>query len=292
MKKIFYSAGVIAFIGALSLGATGAFFSDTETSTGNTFTAGAIDLKVDSEQHYNGMVCTSVGEGEFEWQPEPNFVPGPDQYPVAGTPCDGTWELIDLDTVAHKFFNFGDVKPADQGENTVSLHIDNNPAWACVDIKTTGDNENTLIEPETTAGDVTPLAGELAQNIHVFAWLDNASTTGAVAGDNIWQAGETVLQQPVALSALNSTTTLTLADGGTGTPLPGGSTSYVGLGWCAGDLLIGAPGSWSCDGSTMGNTAQTDSATTTVAFRVEQSRNNSGFRCQPLVEEVVLPPQI
>ena len=285
MKKILLSIATIGFVGAAAAGLTGAFFSDTETSTGNTFTAGAIDLKVDSVQHYNGMVCTVVGEVST-WQPEVGFVPGPDQYPVAGTPCDGTWSLVDLDTVAHKFFNFGDVKPADQGESTVSLHIDNNPAWACVDIKTTGNNENSRIEPEITAGDLTddPDGGELAENIHVFAWLDNASTSGAVLGDNIWQAGEIVLQTPVALSALGATTTLALADSVTGSPLPGGSTSYVGLGWCAGTLNASVPGTWTCDGSTMGNNAQTDSATTTVAFRVEQSRNNAAFRCSVPVQ--------
>ena len=57
MKKILLSLAIIAVVGAVAVGVTGAFFSDTETSTGNTFTAGAIDLKVDSEQHYNGNVC-------------------------------------------------------------------------------------------------------------------------------------------------------------------------------------------------------------------------------------------
>ena len=178
---------------------------------------------------------------------------------------------------------YGDVKPGDQGEDTISLHIDNNPAWACAYIKTTANDENTLTQPEINAGDVSSTTGELAQNINFFTWLDNASTSGAIAGDNIWQAGETVLQQPVSLSAtIGATTTLTLADGGTGGALAGGSTSYIGLGWCAGTLVIGAPGTWSCNGATMGNQAQTDSATADITFHVEQERNNPNFRCQPL----------
>jgi len=56
MKKILGSVGVLALVGALVLGATGAFFSDTETSTGNTFTAGAIDLGVDNTSYYNGKL--------------------------------------------------------------------------------------------------------------------------------------------------------------------------------------------------------------------------------------------
>ncbi|HBB53974.1 TPA: hypothetical protein DCZ79_00530, partial [Candidatus Nomurabacteria bacterium] len=42
-KKIIVSLSVVAAVAAITVGATTAFFSDTETSTGNTFTAGAID---------------------------------------------------------------------------------------------------------------------------------------------------------------------------------------------------------------------------------------------------------
>jgi predicted ribosomally synthesized peptide with SipW-like signal peptide len=49
MKKILTSLVMIAAVGALVAGATGAFFSDTETSTGNTYTAGTIDISVDGE---------------------------------------------------------------------------------------------------------------------------------------------------------------------------------------------------------------------------------------------------
>jgi predicted ribosomally synthesized peptide with SipW-like signal peptide len=47
MKKILMSVAVIGFVGALAAGATSAYFSDTETSTGNTFTAGTLDLNID-----------------------------------------------------------------------------------------------------------------------------------------------------------------------------------------------------------------------------------------------------
>lgn len=49
MKKILTSLVMIAAVGALTLGATGAFFSDTETSTNNTYAAGTIDISVDDE---------------------------------------------------------------------------------------------------------------------------------------------------------------------------------------------------------------------------------------------------
>lgn len=46
MKQILLSVMTIAIVGVLAIGATKAYFSDTETSNGNTFTAGTLDLKV------------------------------------------------------------------------------------------------------------------------------------------------------------------------------------------------------------------------------------------------------
>lgn len=277
------SLGVIVFVAALSMSATGAFFNDTETSTGNTFTAGAIDLKVDSVQHYNHMVC--VDNDGYKWQPEPGFTPGVGHYPVPGSACDGSWTLTDLGP--QKFFNFSDVKPGDMGENTVSLHIDNNPAWACLNIKTTENNENSLIEPEATAGDVSTTTGELAGNLKFQTWLDEGATPGFQGqdvgeGDNIWQVGEPALANGALSDIVGNGLTLTLADGGTGTPLDPTQTNYVGMFWCAGTVTGGA-GNLGCDGSTMNNQSQTDSAKVDVTFTVEQSRNNANFRCVPPV---------
>lgn len=42
--KIILSLAVIAAVSAIAVGGTVAYFSDTETSTGNTFTAGSLDL--------------------------------------------------------------------------------------------------------------------------------------------------------------------------------------------------------------------------------------------------------
>jgi len=84
MRKILISLGMIAFVGAVVVGATGAFFSDTETSTGNVFTAGAIDLKVDSQAHYDGMVCT-----DGVWVLEDSDVPSR-RPELVGEKCTGT----------------------------------------------------------------------------------------------------------------------------------------------------------------------------------------------------------
>ena len=281
------SLGVVVFVAALSWGATGAFFSDSETSTGNTFTAGAIDLTVDSQQHYNRMVCTLVGE-TYTWQPEVGFTPGVGHYPATGTACDGSWTMTNLGP-QHKFFNFADVKPGDEGENTISLHIDSNPAWACADVSLTKNDDVSTVDPETDAGDVAEdlnnnFDGELAQNLWFVAWPDVASTSGGVIGDNIWQgqALEPLYFAPgPAFNVLNGTTTLALADSSTlNGPLPGGATTYVGLAWCAGTMTV-VGNTLVCDGATMGNIAQTDSMVGNVTVRVEQHRNNPNFLCRP-----------
>jgi predicted ribosomally synthesized peptide with SipW-like signal peptide len=44
MKKIVLSLAVVAIVATVAVSATRAYFSDTETSTGNTFTAGTIDI--------------------------------------------------------------------------------------------------------------------------------------------------------------------------------------------------------------------------------------------------------
>jgi predicted ribosomally synthesized peptide with SipW-like signal peptide len=49
MKKILLSILTIGLMASVVFGATRAFFSDTETSVGNTFTAGTIDLKMNDE---------------------------------------------------------------------------------------------------------------------------------------------------------------------------------------------------------------------------------------------------
>ena len=57
-KQIIMSVSVIAAVAAVAVGGTMALFSDTETSNGNIFTAGSIDLKVDhTYASYNGQEC-------------------------------------------------------------------------------------------------------------------------------------------------------------------------------------------------------------------------------------------
>lgn len=280
-KKIVMSLSVIAAVSAVVIGGTGAFFSDSETSTGNTFTAGAIDLKVDSEQHYNGHECI----------PNPNELtatnmpyvwgPGTNPYPVEGTACDGTWKETDLG--AQKFFNFTDVKPGDSGENTISLHVINNDAWACVDVAVTKNDDMSSTEPELYGtGDVldtvSTMDGELAQNVYFTAWADD--------GDNVWESGEMLLfsNDSGPASDVLGGKTYALADATTGLPMPGSDDAsavrYIGLAWCAGMQTVDTNNyTIGCSNASMGNDTQTDSLEASVAFRVVQARNNPNFYC-------------
>jgi len=58
MKKILLSSAILVAVGVLVVGGTIAFYNDTETSTGNIFVAGSVDLKIDHlAQTYNGADC-------------------------------------------------------------------------------------------------------------------------------------------------------------------------------------------------------------------------------------------
>ena len=51
-KKILISLSVIGIVAAVAIGGTVAYFSDTETSTGNTFSTGVIDINIDGQNYW------------------------------------------------------------------------------------------------------------------------------------------------------------------------------------------------------------------------------------------------
>src|SRR3989344_3468869 len=154
MKRILLGLVFIAVSSAVIAGGmTGAFFSDTETSTGNIFTAGAIDLEVDNESYYNGNVCAPDAQdidqdqnvAEYVWQ-------GAALYPVPGTNCTTSFLPSNLDGLF--FFDFHDLKPDDEGEDTISLHVGTNDAYVCMDLSLTSDDDISSNEPELDTGDL------------------------------------------------------------------------------------------------------------------------------------------
>lgn len=301
MRRILTSLLIITVVAVVAVGATRAFFSDTETSVGNTLAAGSLDLQIDSEAHYAGLVCSVEGL----WVEDSVGTSNNTRPELLGTDCEGTWALKDL-TEGDTFFNLLDVKPGDSGENTISINVDDNDAWLCADVELTENNDNSSTEPELSDGDVADLPGdlfdgELAQNVRFTAWLDQGNTSGwqgetdTAEGDNIWQ-GDTAepllfTNEEGPASDVLGGVTYALADSTTlGGPILGETTNYIGLQWCHGVMDVDTTtDTISCDGNTATNITQTDSFTADVSFRAVQWRNNPDFTCKvepEVVEEI------
>jgi predicted ribosomally synthesized peptide with SipW-like signal peptide len=255
--KILVSLLVIGLT-AIAIGGsmTGAFFSDSETSTQNTFAAGAIDLKIDSECKYNGVVNQAC-----------------------------TWESTDLTT--QKFFNYADLKPGDFGEDTISIDVDTNEAWGCVTLTQTSDADVSCVEPEVDAEPNCALdltSGELGDNLNFFIWADSCGTSPAVKGDNIYQEGCDIPLTSGPASDISLTgTTYALADkdennvgAANGQKLDPSKTYYLGVAWCLGTIDTTT---LACNGNAVTNAVQTDKYTADISFNVVQARNNDNFQC-------------
>jgi predicted ribosomally synthesized peptide with SipW-like signal peptide len=266
MKKILLSVSIIAAVAAVVFGITTAFFSDTETSTGNTFTAGAIDLTVDNT----------------------SYVTGPSGVLVASP--NTSWTLSNL--TGQLFFNFSDLKPGDIGEDTISLHVDSNDAYLCAAARITDNSDQTCTEPElgddTTCTNPGLSQGDLGGQLNFAFWADD--------GDNVYEVGEhEFLVGPI--SSIGAAGNIALADSQHNVwtqsigPLGAGQTKYIGKAWCFGTLTPGtvAQGEstgplvrgtgFICSGSAVNNAAQSDRVMGDIQFYAVQARNNSGFLC-------------
>ena len=271
MSRILMSLGMIVFVGAVVVGGTGAFFSDTETSTGNVFAAGAIDLLIDNSSYGFDWNDPTVLDPVGNWQQNQN----------------NSWSLDNLTN--QLFFNFHDLKPGDYGEDTISMHVQND-AWACMAMDLTGTLENNLNEAENEAGDVTDGVdeGELQNYLSFIFWYDD--------GDNVLEDDETVIEELSGLpGSIFTGEWLAIAESGDD-PLEAGDTTYIGKGWCFGEITRTpvangsneAPNAdtnrigYTCDGSGDNNDAQTDGINVDVFFYAEQARNNDQFLCSGL----------
>lgn len=239
---------LIIVIGTISvLRLTSAFFSDTETSSGNSFTAGELDLKIDNTSSYNDASSSAT-----------------------------TWPSDNLP--GHLFFDFNDLKPGDRGEDTISLLVQN-PAWACMKINITQNSDESCTEPEKLDDPGCSDTGDLAQQLNFVFWADD--------GDNIHQINEPIIKEGTASAIfINDTWTLADSVSSiwpTPGPIPANETRYIGKYWCFGTLSssVNPPG-FSCDGQALDNAAQSDKVLADVEFTAVQSRHNPNFRCIPL----------
>ncbi|MBI4709250.1 MAG: hypothetical protein HY764_03550 [Candidatus Portnoybacteria bacterium] len=260
-KKLVVSLIVGGIALAALIGGTIAYFQDTEISAGNIFKAGKFNLKIDNTCHYNGKVCVldPTGSGKYFWQ---------------GTQeeCFCTWSAKDL--AGELFFNLLDVKPGDNGEDTISLHIENNDAWVCAAIGNLANDDNGCEKPESDIDQTCGAGeGELLSNLFFTVWKDTDC-------DNIWdeeipgtpgtpgQPAEQILVQDKPAKAGY----WSIADSSIGAPLKGDTTYCLGVKW-------NVPLATS-------NIIQTDSLLGDVIFSAVQSRNMDNFKCSDLFTEV------
>jgi len=118
--------GGIGAVGLASAGAglgTSAYFNDTEAFTGNTLTAGKLDLQVG-----------------YSFK-------GADSFHAGDLPADG---VLNGDTLS---FSVDDVKPGDWAVVCLTLTVDDNPSYVRVTGELTEDAENSVTEPEYNHSD-------------------------------------------------------------------------------------------------------------------------------------------
>jgi hypothetical protein len=140
-----------------------------------------LDLEVSSVCHFNGALCQSFGN----------------------------WEATDL-TKKHKFFNFPDLKPGDQGEDTIDLTVRGGDACGEMKLEDILDQGNTCLEPETgTRNDwdcwkkkpgIKEDNGEMRESLEFQIWLDQGDTPGFQGksadlheGDNIFNGKDALM---------------------------------------------------------------------------------------------------
>jgi predicted ribosomally synthesized peptide with SipW-like signal peptide len=254
MKKNIFSLMIIAAAAAVIIGGTTAYFSDTEKSEGNTFTAGSIDLKIASDCTYNGVSSDECGDWDLK--------------DLAGGPA----------VAGDRFFNFKDVKPGDYGDNLISFEVQTNEAWMCLDLDVTKNsnlgkylnifwwidaNSNGVYD----AGETILYGGPRTLN----GWLSIVNVGAGATGR---------LPLTFADSKINWKTHPGGSTPNT-TPIPAGLEQHLGVGWCFGEITLDANATrgFTCDGSGENNDAQNAEVMADLNFYVEQHRNNPNFVC-------------
>lgn len=160
VKNILTSLGMIVFVGAVVAGATGAFFSDTETSTGNVFTAGDVSLTLAGLTH-TYLASADVPANYWTMNSETNS------------------------------FQFLDLKPLDWGVMEGKLTNEGNPSFVCARI--TDKNEMTpfkdLLRFRVNQGLGLTFGQMTGVPLNTWFSLDPSNTTLAMADGGIIDSG-------------------------------------------------------------------------------------------------------
>jgi|GEM_PF-1568708 len=236
--------GSLGAVGVASAGAglgTTAYFSDEESFTNNTFTAGELNLAV---EYYS------------EWaQDTSGSVTGVADGPAVSS------ELTD-------------VKPGDSGTAAFCFTIDSNPAymWACGEL--TENDDNGLTDPEEAVDDTGgPGEGDLADAVDAtLQYCDVTRSNGEI--DGVDSTGTTIASGSLREILALLRTGVPLDGNGDGA-VPGEQTEYAGTGQNGSATNPCVCIDWSVPTS-VGNEIQGDSLAFELTFYAQQARNNDG----------------
>lgn len=251
LTRLVLAVAAIAVVATAGFLGTRAFFSDTETSVGNVFAAGSLDLMVG---------ITGAGDdNDFA----PQSIPG-----------------------NQSLFVFNNLIPGDSDTGYFRLESSQD-AWACLAADLTADYENVRLDAEQDAGDNTagtgPNGGELSQYMEIAIWEANNNNTDGVVG-----TAENDTLRVMSLEDFANTEYHALQDSATGdNPLLAGGEEQYEFAYCFGEFtnvqdVTDNGGTLECDGSSAGNDSQTDSTEMTIHFYAEQMQNNDNFVCSGL----------
>lgn len=277
MKKFRLASSLLVITLALLVGvvATQAYFSDTETSTLNEFTAGEIDLQL-------ANTTTLYSDDNFDGAYEETTT--------------ANWGMKDLVAGTDIFFQFTDYKPGDLTISTHELDVDSNNAWACMAYSVLTSAENVPNEAEQESGDDTTdtaFSGELDSFLEYYFWNDidgdgeyDGGSENVLANGNVsdWGGGDITAALDQVYALVDNDDDLW----GDGYMNPASSYN-LGMAFCLGDLTTN-PGAginmtgFNCNPTPVAvpsiNVSQTDDVTATMRYYTIQTRNNSTFDCE------------
>lgn len=254
MKKIVLSLTVIAVVSIAVVGATRAFFSDTETSTGNTFTAGAIDLTLMDGDEVTGTLFNSALLSDLK-------------------PGDSDTEKITLKVDSNDAWLCGLIKVTDSEDGI------NEPEAA--------DGDSTTDVGELGA-DLSFFWWIDADEDGAYDGVEKILYSGPHTVDEWLAVGGNTGKLPV-IFADSSWNYADFAD--SNNPIPGGTPQNIAVGWCFGNLGVseGTDG-FTCGGAAVDNQSQGDGLVLDMAFYAEQERNNPDFQCSGWASDYDFPP--
>ncbi len=252
-KKILISLSVIAAVAAIAIGGTIAYFSDTETSTGNTFTAGSLDLVLDIE-----------GEPLVDEEPifeEDDMKPGDSGE---------TTISLHVDNDACGFVNFD--LDTDQENSCVEPELADELAYTGEECNVEGN-------------------GELNDEVMWLIWRDEGCMEGwqcsdgegnpippggcedPFEGNNIFDYQECDYDEFLTYGPLVGN-----EEWGFG-GIKKSDVQYYGFAWCFGNWEENGEYGYYCNGFDPGNEAQSDSFTATMTVTAQQERNQYPEGC-------------